>query len=625
MMYNQFQQQYTSIYNRIKFYLRSGKWHLLSFQRRARLLRLLDIYAHKLIRLGKPALTSMALGLVMTFNPIESTAQSYEPCSHFQALGQGDVTFGDIDNDGDQDAFVTVLATEQNPFERIRFFRNVGNPNIPNWAAPVDNPFGIAFPPPPPMGPPVGPRLDSPVLVDIDGDDDLDLFMGRGKTFLFEEIVFFENLGNNANPVYGPMQSNPFGIVLPPPGPPSPFTPNSAFTPTFVDIDDDDDYDLFTGDSDGSIRFYRNVGDPMNPSFAAGTDYPFGIGPYSKYSSPEFFDIDDDNDYDIFVGSKVFNMMMPSPSDYNIRFQENVGNPMNPSFSGPPTVDPFGIITSNTAADPVFVDIYQGEFAEVAVGGSRSNGGIECFEDSRTFVIPTLSQWGIIILGLFTGILGIISLRNRSSKKSKLVKNTMMSLVLGLIIPLLSYGQDTYQAGIMLSTNNSEVLADQLNQQINLLASNGIEVKEIFSSEQSSQVLGLFLEVEDLTTAYAYFIGSFKDDFYINRVPDRSEMAVYHQIQTFGEMSPSAQYLLSIYRVENQEDFLNSFNPTEMESYGMNVKKILPYADIPRFVSVIYEVENVDAATSTMSSPAFQAAMTESNLVTVGSYFMNTK
>jgi len=71
-------------------------------------------------------------------------------------------TFADIDNDGDQDAFVGDSDGI------VRFFQNTGTDSAPAFAANVSNPFGLTD---------IGDAA-TPDFADIDHDGDLDAFVG---------------------------------------------------------------------------------------------------------------------------------------------------------------------------------------------------------------------------------------------------------------------------------------------------------------------------------------------------------------------------------------------------------------------------------------------------------------
>ncbi|SVE60013.1 uncharacterized protein METZ01_LOCUS512867, partial [marine metagenome] len=92
--------------------------------------------------------------------------------------------------------------------------------------------------------------------------------------------------------------------------------------PDFVDIDNDNDFDMFIGNSDGSIHFYENIGTPYIYNFILITEQFFEINVENK-SAPEFHDLDNDGDYDLIVGS-----------EYNgIMIYDNIGNIENSEFS----------------------------------------------------------------------------------------------------------------------------------------------------------------------------------------------------------------------------------------------------------------------------------------------------
>ena len=61
-----------------------------------------------------------------------------------------------------------------------------------------------------------------------------------------------------------------------------------SLSPKFVDIDSDEDLDLFIGDYNGMVSYFENIGTPSSPSFAE-QEYLDGID-LSFFSTPEFCD-----------------------------------------------------------------------------------------------------------------------------------------------------------------------------------------------------------------------------------------------------------------------------------------------------------------------------------------------
>ena len=81
------------------------------------------------------------------------------------------VTFGDVDGDGDYDIIAggedyLYVGYEYRTY--VQYLENVGTPTAPVFAQPIIEPLGIEFPP--------NSYFSIPVLADIDGDGDVDLF-----------------------------------------------------------------------------------------------------------------------------------------------------------------------------------------------------------------------------------------------------------------------------------------------------------------------------------------------------------------------------------------------------------------------------------------------------------------
>jgi hypothetical protein len=194
-------------------------------------------------------------------------------------------TFVDIDNDGDFDAFIG----ERDGF--INYYENTGTNSVPTFTAQTggSNPFN---------GVDVGLR-SVPTFVDIDNDGDFDAFIGENAGIIF----YYENTGTNSAPTFTEQTgaSNPFnGVDI-----------GYNAVPTFVDIDNDMDFDAFIGERDfGYINYYENTGTNSAPTF---TEQTGGSNPFDGVSvgnnslgnaKPTFVDIDNDGDFDVFSGER---------------------------------------------------------------------------------------------------------------------------------------------------------------------------------------------------------------------------------------------------------------------------------------------------------------------------------
>ncbi len=245
-------------------------------------------------------------------------------------------TFVDIDGDGDLDAFIG------NSVGNTRFFSNTGTVSSPAFAitnvSNLSNPFGLAN---------VG-TYANPAFVDIDGDGDLDAFVGNtvGNT------LFFRNTGTASNPAFAAATTNPFGLT----------NVGRYANPTFVDIDGDGDLDALLGNTVGNTLFFSNTGTTSSPAFAAAVTNPFGLTDAGIDSSPTFVDIDGDGDLDAFVGNSAGNTL----------FFSNTGTASSPAFAAVIT-NPFGLTNVGSYASPTFVDIDGDGDLDAFVGSENGN------------------------------------------------------------------------------------------------------------------------------------------------------------------------------------------------------------------------------------------------------------
>ncbi len=360
-------EQYQKLLLRLQKSLAAGRFQELSRTRQRQFLGRLKKYLHRLKNL-EFATKKVALGMALLANLMAATvtnAQTYvqPPCSN--SLGFVDVgdnsypVFGDLNGDNLQDAIIGNGRGE------IFFFQNIGSATMPNFVAISGgaNPFD---------GIDVGSNA-TPFLVDIDGDMDLDAFIGNNSG----TIDFYRNDGTITNPIFNEQigATNPFnGIDV-----------GTVSAPNFVDIDGDGDLDAFipsNNSTGGQITFFRNNGGTFTQ--ITGANNPLDTAPVGANPLITFVDQDQDGDFDAFIGSQLG----------MIQYYRNVGDQNNPVYqlvSG--TGNPFsGVDVGRNIAlipNPCFIDINGDGNMDVFIGSQ--DGVINYFENDPDIVCDNLN------------------------------------------------------------------------------------------------------------------------------------------------------------------------------------------------------------------------------------------
>ncbi|NUO03737.1 MAG: T9SS type A sorting domain-containing protein, partial [Saprospiraceae bacterium] len=232
------------------------------------------------------------------------------------------VRLADFDYDGVKEA-MTVVGISNTGTTDVRYFENLGTDTAPVFQFVASHPFGI-------------PVYAAPwQFVDIDGDCDLDMFLFN-FTMNSAPLRFLENKGTPKVPWFGDSQPqlNPFGFSTPVNASGSQLS--SAFY-QFVDIDDDNDFDLVYGGrfnntvGDENYYFYINAdtsGNGTAPSYSAPLVNPFNLPQpaVDAWIFPSFLDLDCDGDWDFFATN----------AGKGIDYFENIGTASAPDFGFAP-------------------------------------------------------------------------------------------------------------------------------------------------------------------------------------------------------------------------------------------------------------------------------------------------
>ncbi len=187
-------------------------------------------------------------------------------------------TLTDIDDDGDLDLFWGEQEGQLN------FYENIGNQSTFSFTFVTDEFVYLD-------------RLwhSAPVFADLNQNSFLDLYLGIGG---LAGMRLYSNIGDASSPSFLFTSSRFAGINVTRPGDRN---YNQRVVPIFADIDDDKDLDLFIGDKFGDLHFYRNDGTASKYSFQFGTKN-YAFIQIDSMSAPTFADIDNDGDLDLFIG-----------------------------------------------------------------------------------------------------------------------------------------------------------------------------------------------------------------------------------------------------------------------------------------------------------------------------------
>jgi len=231
--------------------------------------------------------------------------------------------FADIDYDGDLDLFVSVLY-DPTVLQSLIFYRNEGSATSDDFHKITEDYLKSLD---------VG-NDSSPIFADLDDDGDLDMVVGSTQN-PDGTLYYLENTGSVIYPEYYLADSVYFGIQ------------NELYiSPAIADIDNDGDYDLLTGEFDGTLSLYLNNGTPASPDFKLNgklKDTNGSIIDAGVYARPFFLDYDSDNDFDLVIGAFngrfYFYRNTGTPQIYALSPDTTFIYRLNPGDPGSPIID----------------------------------------------------------------------------------------------------------------------------------------------------------------------------------------------------------------------------------------------------------------------------------------------
>ncbi len=217
----------------------------------------------------------------------------------YSTLGFNHAPLADIDHDGDLDMLLASANGEL--INNLKLLRNTGTASTAVFTLEQQNLIDNID---------VG-RSSFPNVVDIEGDGDLDLFVGGGDGV----ISFFQNVGNRQQASFSRVNETFAGIDV-----------GFSAIPAFADWDTDADYDMLVGTESGFIEYWRNDGDACAASFVKVTNQFAGIKT-DQLAIPVPVDLDNDGLMDLIVGEWDFNGFA------NILLYENTGSAGSPALT----------------------------------------------------------------------------------------------------------------------------------------------------------------------------------------------------------------------------------------------------------------------------------------------------
>lgn len=224
--------------------------------------------------------------------------------------------FVDVDFDGLKDLLASPNSTvNSQDRESVVYYKNIGSNNVPIFT-PVSNNFLQSD------------MIENgtgsiPIFVDYNNDGLQDLVIGNFYNYKAvgdkeSTLTLYYNVGTPTAPVFQFIDNDILNL--------SQANFGLRSVPSFGDIDNDGDVDLFLGLGDGTIVYYKNLSTGGAPVWSNPVlNYPDNLSTpitVNEFAFPQLFDLDQDGLLDLLIGNRLG----------TIAYYRNIGSPTSPSF-----------------------------------------------------------------------------------------------------------------------------------------------------------------------------------------------------------------------------------------------------------------------------------------------------